>query len=246
MRLQPNQLLADIAALGEQRCLLRQPLRFDARAAQQLAQPFVQSLLKRLCGARPDFLHLRAQIANRCAPLVHLGRHGRPFPLAKPVQQIQCFLGGFQQRLLQAGVGFRGFARLQHSRHPQGRVQIGFALRAKVGSRFPKGLQIGCEQWPIQTGGIRRRGPIELHVDLQVPARDLRLHGVAYGAFKRVQFRGHMKMHIQPAMIDALDADGDLAIGRRLLHSRETRHTARAHKSITLPASTNCSSCSRW
>jgi len=53
-----------------------------------------------------------------------------------------------------------------------------------------------------------------------------------------------LEFHVICKLIHELRADRDLAVGYRLPHPREARHAARAHRSITLPASTNCSSCS--
>ena len=96
---QAHQLLGDIAAVGQDRGLLRQALRVDAGAVQQVGQLLAQALEEGRDCAGADFVHAGDQVAMLPAALAHfLGGDGA-FALAERVQRGDSLGGGFQHGL---------------------------------------------------------------------------------------------------------------------------------------------------
>ncbi len=88
--LQPCHFLADVAAVGQQRGFLRQPLRFHARALEQLGQPLLQARLKgrRGAGANPFELVRGGAQRGRCVPRSTRGNLPA-LALAEGVERLQ-------------------------------------------------------------------------------------------------------------------------------------------------------------
>ena len=239
VRPQADQLLGDVAAVGQQGGFLRQALRVHAGAVAASRPVFRADA----CGRR----RRRPRESLPCGPP---GRRtfwqrcriscadGGAFPLAEGVEQDQRFGGGFQN-----GLGDRLFnlfvaGGAQHARNAQGGVEVRLAAQPVDPGGVAKGLHVGVEQRPVQRGGGARR-PGEGNLDLHVAARHPALDDAADVVLQSVHFRGHAAVHVQAAMVHALQGGDNLALLDVSSHAGEARHAAQAHKSTTDPASSN-------
>jgi hypothetical protein len=113
----------------------------------------------------------------------------------------------------------------EHAWEQQNSIQVGTGLNAFLGGRFAKGGEIRAQQRKVETagsvGGALRRTS---HID--VAAQHRPLDDGAHGVLERVQFWAQVKVQIQAAMIDALQADDDVAVFGALLDAGKAGHAA--------------------
>ena len=83
VRPQAHQLLGDVAAVRQQGRLLRQALRVDAGAMQQIGQFLAQTLEECGHGSGADLFHARHQPVDVLAALAHLLSRGSALALAE-------------------------------------------------------------------------------------------------------------------------------------------------------------------
>ncbi len=88
---------------------------------------------------------------------------------------------------------------------------------------------IGLDQFLVDVGGRRVARPGHAHLDLNVAARHLALHGVAHGVLEGVEFRRHAEVDVESAMIHALEADDDFVVVHQFSNTGIARHTAGSH-----------------
>ena len=238
VRPQADQLLGDVAAVGQHGGFLRQALRVHGGAGEQVGQLFLETLVEGGAGARANLFHAGHQAADALATLPHFLRDGGAFPLAEGVQQHQRFGDGFQNGLGHFFFNLFVAGGAQHPRNAQGGVEVRLAAQPVDAGGVAKGLDVGVEQRPVQRGGGARR-PGEGNLDLHMAARHPALDDAANLVLQSFQFLGHAAVHVQAAMVHALQGRDNLALPDVLSHAGEARHAAQAHRSTTVPASSN-------
>ena len=181
-----------------------------AAPASKSASFSLQTLVEGGAGAGANLFHAAHQIADVLAALPHFLRDGGAFPLAEGVEQDQRFGGGFQNGLGDLFFNLFVAGGAQHARNAQGGVEVRLAAQPVEPGGVAKGLHVGVEQRPVQRGGGARR-PGEGNLDLHVAARHPALDDAAHVVLQSVHFRGHAAVHVQAAMVHALQGRDNLA-----------------------------------
>ena len=125
------------------------------------------------------------------------------------------------------------------------RVQVRVPGEAVHRGRPAEGCDIGFQKSLVDAHRRRRARAGHPDLDLQVAAQHPALHRVAQRVLEGIELRRHAEMQVQPAVVHALHADGDLPSPAGLLDAGEARHAARSHEFTAESASRNCSACSR-
>jgi len=112
-------------------------------------------------------------------------------------------------------------------------------------SGFAECAHVRVQQRAVQRGFSGGGGARKREVNLQVAAHHAGFEDAANGGFQRIHFRRQVEMQVQPAVVDALQTQRQLALLHGAPHPREARHAAYLHYSTASPAVTNCNSCSR-
>ena len=231
MNLQPRQFFADVAAVGQNRGFLRQPLRIDLRALQQILQPFRQAAAEtppwRLRGSAPSRPPRRrrarcARASRRRSPRLR-ARGTRSTRPARPSSASSSA----------ASAPAGGSALGRFAEHARERASAAFRSGSRVEpvrlGRFAKRLQILFEQRVIQRRR-RCREPRSAASDTRTSTwpRATRLFTSARIAFSNGSAAGgRVHLNVQPAMIQALHADHQFAVPERPAHARKSSHAAK-------------------
>jgi hypothetical protein len=210
VRLEPDQLLADVAAIREQSGLLSQPLRLDGRRPQQFRQALLQAFVESRHGARANLHPADAWRMPRSVP--EFPPPSRRPPLAKPVERVERFLERRHKRGFEVRSEIRGSLGPKHSGNAERYVEIGRSSELKLTLRLLESSQIRREQWPVQRGGGGQCvGLTPRDAELQVPARHPALDGTAHGNLESLHLRRKVQMHVQAPMVHGLDTEREFA-----------------------------------
>jgi hypothetical protein len=188
MNLQARNLLADIAAVGQQGRFLRQALRIDHGVAEQLLELFDQAFVEggNRRGANP--LHFFTASHDGGILLADEGGQLRAFARSKLVERVNSFLKRRQDGFLGGGVGSQRIGgSAEDPRKQQDSIQIRLRVDAFLRRRFAKRRQVRAKERQIETArcAIGRTHDGTAHVD--VPAEDGSFQRGAHNMLERIQ-----------------------------------------------------------
>ena len=230
MNLQPRQFFADIAAVGQDRGFLRQPLRIDLRAFEQ----FLQALRQAASGKPPSRPRESAPSAPRPP---RRARYGRAFPRRSPRLRARETRSVRRARLrAPPAAPFRLRPAVPALRPLRRTFPACRSAAFRSGSRIQTVRVAPPRETPSDTHRAGadsaperavRRGRAAAKPAPRRARASRRLFTIArIGVLERIGRRRRVHLHVQPAMIQALDADHQFAVAQRPADAGESGHAA--------------------
>ena len=211
VRLQPDQFFADIAAVGQQGGFLRQALRLDGqrRAAARASRSFSR-FWKAPRGLASGSFPSAPPGRMMDAPLAHLGRRWPRLPARESCPAASSPLRWLRATAVSSRrIGFR------RSRRPAASPEC---AAPRSGRACPAGCQLRVRlrgrlaATPRSSGRFRLEAPAAdgavegARWTCRCPRATCALIALRMALSKAIELRRQVEMHVQAAMVDALDA----------------------------------------
>ena len=187
-----------------------------------------------------ELRHLRYFIA--VAEELHFGRaalrlHLSQPPLSQQIRQLEEILGHalFTRTSRAVKLTSAGEVFLERARRIMRSVEQDMEEARSVGRGEEGFLRVGfigsamLTPLPAMLGRYRRLYP-KVNLQLHVPALDARADGFTQCRLDAIKLERHVEMHVQSAMVDGFNREGQFAERRGARDPRETSHAADGHQ----------------